>query len=212
MRSKAITTTCPVKIVVELRAGAAKMAKQEEQLDETQWRAPILVEQFRGINGDNGMNQYRFEKTQSNRLNLKVHRYFMESPFFDRTSNNWALAVQEARNNSMLIYDRRAFEAAVQTRFSSGGLEFMTTDEPQSDQGAWIVTKQERAKRPGAQDRVTVLGTYIIVGDVIIQAPSVIDVVGNRLVCPLARQSCFRNRITADDSPPLPALHNRLYP
>lgn len=88
----------------------------------------------------------------------------------------------------MLIYNRRDFEAAVQTRFSSGGLEFMTTDEPQSDVGAWIITKQERTKRLGAQDRVTMLGTYIIVGDIIIQSPSVIDVVGNRLVSAIENQ------------------------
>ena len=70
------------------------------------------------------------------------------------------------------------------------GLEFMIVGEPQTspdpalgpDTGIWIIRKQERRKRQGKEDEITVLGTYYLVGENMYQAPSVYDIVGNHLV------------------------------
>jgi mediator of RNA polymerase II transcription subunit 6 len=46
----------------------------------------------------------------------------------------------------------------------------------------WVIRKQERRKRSGMEDEVTVIATYFVVGDTIYMAPSVASVVGNRIV------------------------------
>lgn len=70
------------------------------------------------------------------------------------------------------------------------GLEYMIVGEAQPsldpalgpDTGVWVVRKQDRRKRAGKDDELTVLGTYYIVGENMYQAPSVYDIVGNHLV------------------------------
>jgi mediator of RNA polymerase II transcription subunit 6 len=47
----------------------------------------------------------------------------------------------------------------------------------------WVIKKQDRVKRVGQEDQVTVLAFYYIVGDAIYQAPSVAKIMTNRLVC-----------------------------
>lgn len=46
----------------------------------------------------------------------------------------------------------------------------------------WVIRKQDRKKRSGMEDEVTVISTYFVVGDTIYMAPSVASVVGNRIV------------------------------
>jgi mediator of RNA polymerase II transcription subunit 6 len=46
----------------------------------------------------------------------------------------------------------------------------------------WVIRKQERRKRSGMEDEMTVIATYFVVGDTIYMAPSVASVVGNRIV------------------------------
>lgn len=47
----------------------------------------------------------------------------------------------------------------------------------------WVIKKQDRAKRAGQEDQVTVLDFYYIVGDAIYHAPSVAKIMTNRMVC-----------------------------
>ena len=87
---------------------------------------------------------------------------------------------------------RESFEAQLQ-RLS--GLEYVVAYDPlkmnvqiDSPNGkefsnVWVIKKQQRAKRAGQDDQVTVLAFYYIVGDAIYQAPSVAKVMSNRLVC-----------------------------
>ena len=88
---------------------------------------------------------------------------------------------------------RESFEAQLQ-RLS--GLEYVVAYDPlkmnvQIDSptggkefsNVWVIKKQQRAKRAGQEDLVTVLAFYYIVGDAIYQAPSVAKVMANRLVC-----------------------------
>ena len=75
------------------------------------------------------------------------------------------------------------------------GLEFVVSYDPlqaaaQTDNrfahepsNIWVIHKQNRRKRSGMDDEVTVIATYFIVGDCIYMAPSVASVVGNRIVC-----------------------------
>ena len=62
------------------------------------------------------------------------------------------------------------------------GLEYMVAFEPQR-QGEWVIRKQNRRKRQGMEDEVTILGTYFIVGFTIYPAPTVSDAI----VAPLVR-------------------------
>lgn len=119
--------------------------------------------------------------------------YFAESPFFDPTSNNASLAIQANYNEAFrhLVETREAFEARLKTM---QGLEFTVAHDPlqaaaQSDtrfahepSNVWVIRKQNRRKRSGMDDEVTVISTFFIVGDCIYMAPSVASVVGNRIV------------------------------
>ncbi|KAF1814627.1 MED6-domain-containing protein [Eremomyces bilateralis CBS 781.70] len=140
----------------------------EIQLDEIQWRLPQAVEFYRGVHTDS------------------VHLYFMNSPFFDPTSNNGVLRQQSELNPAMqyLLRSRADFENRLKTM---QGLEFMVVQEPQQlsdgqDTGIWIIRKQERQKRPGKEDELTVLGSYFVVGEDVYQAPSIGDIIRNRLL------------------------------
>lgn len=116
-----------------------------------------------------------------------VHLYFVHSPFCDKMSNNWAVFTQ-ANNNYptigiKLLHSREAFEEAVR---AIGGLEYMVVDGPPPGTNAesiFIIRKQYRTKgRNGVPDTVQILGTYFVVGDRIMQAPSLEDVFRNRIV------------------------------
>lgn len=77
------------------------------------------------------------------------------------------------------------------------GLEFMVARDPIQEAAAavsageqskepsniWVVRKQNRIKRDGMVDQVHILATYFIVGDFVYMAPSVLSVVGRRMVC-----------------------------
>ena len=118
-----------------------------------------------------------------------VHGIIKESPFFDHTSKNGLLWDQAWDNGQIFEICRRRETLEARLR-SMNGLEFMIVGEPQPspdpalglDTGIWIIRKQERRKRQGKEDEITVLGTYYLVGENMYQAPSVYDIVGNHLV------------------------------
>ena len=74
------------------------------------------------------------------------------------------------------------------------GLEFMVAYGPsQSPQqangvsngeatGVWVIRKQNRRKPQGAEDAITILSTYFVVGENVYMAPSVGNVLGSRTV------------------------------
>lgn len=152
---------------------------QETPLDERQWRSPLALSNLQFFGG-------LHSKT--------VHMYFMESDFFDRTSNNWALFMQH-RGEPWLV-DRHQFEMRLR---SMQGLEFMVVAEPEprpdgTDTGIYVFRKQQRRKRAGNEEDITVLGTYYVIGENIYQAASLEDIIGNKIVfLPLTFMSllCF---------------------
>jgi mediator of RNA polymerase II transcription subunit 6 len=121
--------------------------------------------------------------------------YFAESPFFDATSNNASLAIQALHNENMrhFIETREAFEGRLKTM---QGVEFIVAHDPLQEAAAaiaaggepaepsnvWVIRKQNRRRRQGMGDEVLVMATYFIVGDHVYMAPSVLSVVGRRMV------------------------------
>ncbi|KAF2203693.1 hypothetical protein GQ43DRAFT_469777 [Delitschia confertaspora ATCC 74209] len=112
-----------------------------------------------------------------------VHWYFYNSHFFDHAANN-SVVVQEAKtipSRQHLLWDRKAFEQAVQT-LPSGGLQFITVGEPQTDDAPWIMQKQQRTVQRGSQDSIEVLETYWIWRDLVMKAPNLADILNSRFL------------------------------
>ncbi|KJX96375.1 hypothetical protein TI39_contig640g00005 [Zymoseptoria brevis] len=134
-----------------------------------------------------------------------IHRYMAESLFFDHSTNNGFFIAQAQTDRYMweTSLKRKEFEALLRKK---AGTEYMIVGEPQpvADRtlaaqgvktGIYVVRKQERQSvkdksqrsyAPGVSHEgdweLTTLATYFIVGEQIYQAPSVFDVVGNRLL------------------------------
>ncbi|KAL8916981.1 MAG: hypothetical protein Q9208_008236 [Pyrenodesmia sp. 3 TL-2023] len=142
---------------------------EEPQLDEIQWKAPFLAQNMGGITTNT------------------VLPYFYESPFFDATSNNATISTQAFHNQSMycLLQTREAFEGRLKTM---QGLEFMVAYEPSDNgtkpdnSGVWVIRKQIRRKRPGAEDEITPLSSYYVVGENVYMAASLNNILGARLL------------------------------
>jgi mediator of RNA polymerase II transcription subunit 6 len=140
----------------------------EEPLDEQRWSAPQLAAQMMGIHSNS------------------VLHYFAASQFFDPTSNN-AIVISQANFNPAMfqvIQTREAMEGFLKTM---SGLEFMVAQTPAemapgTGTGVWVIRKQTRRKRPGEEDEITVHNTYYIVGENIYMAPTVADILSNRMV------------------------------
>lgn len=123
-----------------------------------------------------------------------IHRYLAESPFFDHSTKN-GLHFLHARSNMAefeLVKDRRRFEEDL--RRHVGG-EYLIVGEPgdvlrsggaKESSGVYVLRKQDRQRTRAVDGRVeeelTTLGTYYCVGEKMYQAPSVGDIVGNRLL------------------------------
>lgn len=113
--------------------------------------------------------------------------YFYESPFFHATSNNATITTQATHNPALfyLIQTREAFEGRLRTM---QGLEFMVAHDPSENgtkienSGVWVIRKQNRRKRPGAEDEITPISSYYVVGENIYMASSLGNILGARLV------------------------------
>lgn len=139
-------------------------SRQAPPLDEIQWRGSAP----QGIHSNS------------------VLWYFSDSPFFDQTSNNAVVINQGLSNQSMqrLLETREAFEGRLK---SMSGLEFVVAQEPAdmapgTGTGVWVIRKQTRRKRAGAEDEITVHATYFVVGENIYMAPTLADVMSSRIV------------------------------
>ncbi|KAF3403708.1 Mediator of RNA polymerase II transcription subunit 6 [Penicillium rolfsii] len=153
------------------------MAGQAAPMEEIIWRSPQHVQMMGGYLHSNN-----------------ILFYFAESTFFDPQSNNGILAAQATYNESLrhVVETRATFEGRLK---QMQGLEFIVSFDPleaaaQSNpnrfdfepNNIWVIRKQERRKRSGMEDEVTVIATYFVVGDTIYMAPSVASVIGNRIL------------------------------
>lgn len=164
-------------------------------LEEITWRSPQHVQAMGGfLHSNNSMYAHGTVERMVANISLVLF-YFAESPFFDATSNNASLAIQAIHNENLrhFIETREAFEGRLKTM---QGVEFIVAHDPIEELAAdmakgappreasnvWVIRKQLRTKRGSLPDQVQVLATYFIVGDFIYMAPSVLSVVGRRMV------------------------------
>ncbi|KAI1001905.1 hypothetical protein K3495_g6299 [Podosphaera aphanis] len=155
----------------------------EPPLDEIQWKSPQTAMEMQGVHSNS------------------VLFYFAQSPFFDRTSNNAVLFSQAMFNPQMMpiIQTREAFEGRLKTM---AGLEFMVAYGPAemapgTGTGVWVIRKQTRKKRTGAEDEVTVHSSYFLVGENIYMAPSVADVISSRMLSTISSLHKFFSSASA---------------
>ncbi|KAJ5099196.1 hypothetical protein N7532_006197 [Penicillium argentinense] len=179
------------------------MAGQDAAMEEILWRSPPHVQMMGGFLHSNN-----------------ILFYFAESPFFDPTSNNASLAIQASYNEAFrhFIETREAFEDRLKTM---QGLEFVVSYDPlqaaaQADgrfahepSNVWVIRKQNRRKRGGMDDEVTIVSTYFVVGDCIYMAPSISSVVGNRILSAVTSLSRFMK--TASTLPNFTSSHGHTY-
>ena len=127
-----------------------------------------------------------------------IHRYISEMEFFNHTSKNGTafLHAQTEMQAFVRVGNRKAFEEQLKRQ---KGEEYMIVGEPQQlpggpkveagvgGTGVWVIRRQDRDRVQAMdgsgrwQEDLTVLGTYFIVGEHVYQAPSIGDLVGNRL-------------------------------
>ncbi|KAK2748105.1 Mediator of RNA polymerase II transcription subunit 6 [Myotisia sp. PD_48] len=143
-------------------------------LEEITWRSPQHVQMMGGFLHSNN-----------------ILFYFAESPFFDPTSNNATLTLQAMHNENFrpFIETREAFEGRLK---SMQGLEFMVAYDPIQEaaetmagggqsaepSNIWVIRKQIRKR----DDEAQILATYYVVGDFVYMAPSVLSVIGRRML------------------------------
>ncbi|KAF2183816.1 MED6-domain-containing protein [Zopfia rhizophila CBS 207.26] len=147
------------------------MPPKVEPLDEQQWSSPETLATLPGGN-----------------LNSEsVLWYFMNSVFFDQSSNNTVVfnEARRFRDKEYLLNNRKAFEEAVKS-LPSGGLQFIVIDEPADAEHPWVIQKQQRTVRRGTDGRqeeeIEVLGTYYALGDRICMAPRLSDILESRFL------------------------------
>ncbi|KAK3056097.1 Mediator of RNA polymerase II transcription subunit 6 [Extremus antarcticus] len=136
-----------------------------------------------------------------------IHRYIAESPFFDHMTNN-GLAIAQSGNNLQLFnmtWNRAAFEDDLKRK---RGVEYMITGAPQAvkeGEEGWAGSGKtgERSTTRGLNGRVeedlTTLGTYYLVGENMYQAPSIADIVSNRVLSATNHLAAFLS--TASELP-----------
>lgn len=159
-------------------------AQKESAMDEIQWRNPAFIMQ----NGPLHTNT--------------VLHYFATSPFFDPTSNNNVIQNQAQYNANLfhVLATREAFETRLR---SMQGLEYIVAEQPAETgpgqgTGVWVIRKQNRRKRPGQEDELTVHKDYFLVGENLYAAPTFADLMSSRMVG--HRFSGFLQNIDADVS------------
>ncbi|KAK8058672.1 MED6 mediator subfamily complex component [Apiospora phragmitis] len=131
-------------------------------LDEIQWRDSNLVMQMGGIHSNT------------------VLWYFANSPSTTR------LLFQQAQFNVTMVQyveSREALEGRLKTM---SGLEFMVAEQPAVTgpgygTGVWVIRKQTRRKQSNQDDIIEVHATYYVVGDNIIMAPTLADILTFRM-------------------------------
>ena len=121
--------------------------------------------------------------------------YFAESPFYDRASNNAVVITQASATNPDAISTRQGFEAEIS---KLSGIEFRVIDSHSRygpdivNQGRWTIRKQYREKRSqGLTDKVTVLATYYVIGDIICLASSIGDGLRSKVMDSMQKMDKF---------------------
>lgn len=151
-------------------------------LDELQWKSPEWIQTF-GLRTDN------------------VIDYFSESPFFDKTSNNYVIKMQRQfvegerdgeNTNGEYGYISDGMRRDIMERYpihksmemelnKMDGIEYVLIMVKEPD--FWIIRKQRREHGADkGSPKFEVLKDYYIIGANVYQSPSVYKVIKNRLM------------------------------
>ncbi|KAH3670676.1 hypothetical protein OGAPHI_001191 [Ogataea philodendri] len=136
-----------------------------DNLDELQWRSPEWVNAF-GLRTDN------------------VLEYFSQSPFFDRTSNNQVLKMQNQFTDTNFY--NKPYDLLLQDLRKMRGIEFVIAMVREPD--FWIIRKQNRT----SETETDTLADYYIIGSSVYMAPVTHAVLSSRF---LASVLSLRNAI-----------------
>lgn len=106
--------------------------------------------------------------------------YFMNSPFYDPTSNNSALfnQLRNDPNGMAIMQDRRALEDRLRSSFPTG-VSYVVASEPASPAEPWVIQRQFTAVKGGPPQ---IQGTYYTSGMKILMAPSLLDIMRSRML------------------------------
>lgn len=176
----------------------AVMTAQTVALDETVASKPEIIEWWL-----QGAHNFPNPTWPDERL---IHQYFHELPFFDWTSKNGA-AMLQARSDLPSwnrVHDRKAFEDILRRQI---GTEYVIVGEPQPipgdekgrTNGMWVIRKLDRIPQPRHSEanpypETELLETYYFIGGNVYKAPSVADVVANRMLNVTTNLSRFFER------------------
>ncbi|AET38701.1 mediator complex subunit MED6 Ecym_3202 [Eremothecium cymbalariae DBVPG len=147
-------------------------------LDEVQWKSPEWIQSF-GLRTENVLD------------------YFSQSPFFDKTSNNQVVKMQQQFSQQLApsssqqagrskpavspqrqeIWDRYPSYALLEQELAKlKGVEYILAHVREPD--FWVIRKQNRQN----EINTTPLNDYYIIGANVYQSPTVYKVVHNRLL------------------------------
>ncbi|QEU59897.1 Med6 [Kluyveromyces lactis] len=156
-------------------------------LDELQWKSPEWIQTF-GLHTDNVLD------------------YFSESPFFDKTSNNQVVKMQQQfsqqsqvpgtmplgsssgigaaaaagtlpPSDRSLIWERYPVHAMLEKELMKmKGIEYILVLVREPD--LWIIRKQQR----DGPTKMTTLRDYYVIGSAVYQSPTVYKIIQNRLL------------------------------
>ncbi|KAG7711996.1 hypothetical protein KL914_000638 [Ogataea haglerorum] len=126
-----------------------------ENLDELQWRSPEWVNMF-GLRTDN------------------VLEYFAQSPFFDRTSNNQVLKMQNQFTDTN--YYSKPYDQLLQDLRKMKGIEFVIAMVGEPD--FWVIRKQNRL----SENETVTISDYYIIGSSVYMAPITHSVLSSRFL------------------------------
>lgn len=138
---------------------------EQPKLDELQWKSPEWIQLF-GLRTEN------------------VLEYFGQSPFFDRTSNNQVLRMQnqfQVNNNLDLTKQLTKMK----------GVEFVIHDVREPD--FWVIRKQHRY----SAIEVRPISDYYIIGANIYMSPTINSIIESRLLSTTYLLKQSSNRLSA---------------
>lgn len=124
-------------------------------LDELQWKSPEWVNTF-GLRTDN------------------VLEYFSQSPFFDRTSNNQVLKMQQQFSTEN--YLARPYNLTLEDLKKMKGVEFIIAMVREPD--FWVIRKEYRY----SSTETKTLDDYYIIGSSVYMSPTIKSILSSRLL------------------------------
>ncbi|KAL6705371.1 Mediator of RNA polymerase II transcription subunit 6 [Coniothyrium glycines] len=143
------------------------MAPQIPPLDEQEFDQPALI----GGLPDQDLDRHN-----------NIFWYFTSSPWFDPRSLNIAVFhnCQLQPDGQQIMNDRKLWDERL--RDVPQGFQFMTVAEPQGEGQPWVVQRQNKIYGDNGTIETHVEGNWYTQGTKVLMAPSLLDVVQNRLL------------------------------